>query len=91
MATDPAVLGLSIELQMNTLLAEKALGSLSNDVLKLSGDIDKKLNAALNSTKTNFDSLTTSSLTINRISRLFQQALSLLLMLLTQSRLAVIL
>ena len=64
MATDPAVLGLSIELQMNTLLAEKALGSLSNDVLKLSGDIDKKLNAALNSTKTNFDSLTTSSLTI---------------------------
>ena len=64
MATDQAVLGLSIELQMNTLLAEKALGSLSNDVLKLSGDIDMKLNAALNSTKTNFDSLTASSLNI---------------------------
>ena len=64
MAFDPAVLGLSIELQMNTLLAEKALGSLSNDVLNLSGDIDKKLNAALNSTKTNFDSLTASSLDI---------------------------
>lgn len=64
MAVNADVLGLSIELQMNTLLAEKALGSLSNDVLNLSGDIDKKLNAALNSTKTNFDSLTASSLTI---------------------------
>ena len=64
MATDPAVLGLSIELQMNTLLAEKALGSLSNDVLKLSSDIDKQLNAALNSTKSVFEAIGSSSATI---------------------------
>lgn len=61
MATDPAVLGLSIELQMNTMLAEKALGSLSNDVLKLSSDIDKQLNAALNSTKSVFEAIGSSS------------------------------
>jgi len=64
MAVDPNVLGLSIELQMNTVLAEKALGSLSNDVLQLSGDIDKKLNAALNSTKSVFDAISSSSAVI---------------------------
>jgi len=64
MAVDPAVLGLSIELQMNTMLAEKALGSLSNDVLKLSSDIDKQLNAALNSTKSVFEAIGSSSATI---------------------------
>lgn len=61
---DQDVLGLSIQLQMDTAIADKALERMSKDVLELSGNIDKQLNAALNSTKTNFDSLTASSIII---------------------------
>ena len=47
MAADPNILGLSIELQLNSLVAEKALESITEQIIDIDSQINRSLNLSL--------------------------------------------
>lgn len=67
MAVDPNVLGLSIELQMNTLLAEKGLDKIVKRVGDIESDVSKSLNVALNGTTAIFNDIVSKAENIQKV------------------------